>query len=406
MANAGSTTGICLHALPPREEAVLKRVISFSSTQGRNYVLADSQTADMLVVSDDISVDPALMNPAGCLLVRIADAGTAQDYDVLMQRPLLVTKVMRTLDQAKAMLSAGKANETRENVTAEKPVVAPSPEALSVQPVASVQAVEPTPATHLVESTAPTDTQSSLAATETASPVADAEVVQPVAPAVAESSPKPAMSLYAQILGGSAAKSSSVQSESKSVQEPEASASAPVAEPVPAQRPELVESVQTSDSSGNDVVAPPESAADVTSAKNNTVRPQGMHHLALVVDDSAAIRKQLELELRAAGIGAEFAETGEEALEKVAANRYDLIFLDIIMPGIDGYETCRQMRLRAELKKTPVIMLSAKTSPLDEVQGVIAGASTYLTKPVKSDQLQQTLKRVSMWLDNFQGLNS
>ncbi len=71
------------------------------------------------------------------------------------------------------------------------------------------------------------------------------------------------------------------------------------------------------------------------------------------------------------------------------------------MPGIDGYEVCRKMRASKAMKKTPIIMLSGKTSPLDEVQGVIAGASTYLTKPVNHEQFQQTLKRVSKWLTNF-----
>ncbi len=135
-----------------------------------------------------------------------------------------------------------------------------------------------------------------------------------------------------------------------------------------------------------------------TKAPENT--QQAGHH-ALVIDDSAAIRKQLELELRDAGITADFAESGEQALEKVAEGEYDLIFLDIIMPGIDGYETCKQMRATSEYKKTPIIMLSGKTSPLDEVQGVIAGATTYLTKPVKSVMLQETLNRVTKWLDNF-----
>ena len=124
-------------------------------------------------------------------------------------------------------------------------------------------------------------------------------------------------------------------------------------------------------------------------------------YTALVVDDSAAIRKQLEIELRSANIKAEFAETGEEALEKSAAKLYDLVFLDVVMPGIDGYEVCRKMRASKAMKKTPIIMLSGKTSPLDEVQGVIAGASTYLTKPVQPEQFQQTLKRVSKWLTNF-----
>ena len=89
------------------------------------------------------------------------------------------------------------------------------------------------------------------------------------------------------------------------------------------------------------------------------------------------------------------------ALEKIKEQQFDLVFLDIIMPGIDGYETCKAMRATAEYKKTPIIMLSGKTSPLDEVQGVIAGATTYLTKPVKSDKLQETLQRVSKWINNF-----
>ncbi len=136
-----------------------------------------------------------------------------------------------------------------------------------------------------------------------------------------------------------------------------------------------------------------------TTTKEITINLSGHH--ALVIDDSAAIRKQLELELRDAGITADFAESGEEALEKIEDTQYDLVFLDIIMPGIDGYETCRSMRTKASYKKTPIIILSGKTSPLDEVQGVIAGATTYLTKPVKSAMFQETLTRVTKWLNNF-----
>ena len=132
-----------------------------------------------------------------------------------------------------------------------------------------------------------------------------------------------------------------------------------------------------------------------------TEESQHTGHHALVIDDSAAIRKQLELELRDAGITADFAESGEVALEKIKETQYDLVFLDIIMPGIDGYETCKTMRATSEYKKTPIIMLSGKTSPLDEVQGVIAGATTYLTKPVKSAMLQETLNRVTKWINNY-----
>jgi CheY-like chemotaxis protein len=144
-----------------------------------------------------------------------------------------------------------------------------------------------------------------------------------------------------------------------------------------------------------------EHSTKLTSPNEEQSESAQYNHHALVIDDSAAIRKQLELELRDANISADFAESGEQALEMITEKQYDLIFLDIIMPGIDGYETCKNMRAITDYKKTPIIMLSGKTSPLDEVQGVIAGATTYLTKPVKSDKLQETLNRVTTWLENF-----
>jgi CheY-like chemotaxis protein len=122
---------------------------------------------------------------------------------------------------------------------------------------------------------------------------------------------------------------------------------------------------------------------------------------ALVVDDSAAIRKQLEIELRSTSIQADYAVCGEDALEKIKQKQYDLIFLDIIMPGIDGYEVCKTLRKIPAYKRTPVIMLSGKTGPLDEVEGILAGASTYLLKPVKHQHFQETLQRISKWLKNF-----
>lgn len=122
---------------------------------------------------------------------------------------------------------------------------------------------------------------------------------------------------------------------------------------------------------------------------------------ALVVDDSAAIRKQLEIELRETTISADYANCGKEALEKIDKNQYDLIFLDIIMPDIDGYEVCKQLRKKPNYKKTPVIMLSGKTGPLDEVNGILAGASTYLLKPVQHADFQKTLQRISKWLNEF-----
>ena len=129
---------------------------------------------------------------------------------------------------------------------------------------------------------------------------------------------------------------------------------------------------------------------------------------ALVVDDSVAIQKSLELNLATLPqIGLiDFADSGESAILKTEAMRYDLIFLDVMMPGIDGYETCTRLRKKPEYKKTPIIMVSGKTSPLDEVKGVMAGCTTYLTKPVQKEAFQKLSVRVLTWLDKQKNLNA
>jgi two-component system cell cycle response regulator len=122
---------------------------------------------------------------------------------------------------------------------------------------------------------------------------------------------------------------------------------------------------------------------------------------ALVVDDSRSIQKSLELHLSTLPQigGIDFADSGEAALEKTEGSHYDLIFLDIMMPGIDGYETCTLIRKKPGYKKTPIIMVSGKTSPLDEVKGVMAGCTTYLTKPVQPEAFQKLGIRVLSWLE-------
>ncbi len=123
----------------------------------------------------------------------------------------------------------------------------------------------------------------------------------------------------------------------------------------------------------------------------------------LIVDDSVLIHKALEIELSKASFNSQltYTESGEECLEQIAKGKFDIIFLDVMMPGIDGYETCTQIRKNTLFKKTPVIMLSAKASPLDEVKGVMAGCTTYLTKPIKHEDFQKLLVRMDKWLEKF-----
>lgn len=123
----------------------------------------------------------------------------------------------------------------------------------------------------------------------------------------------------------------------------------------------------------------------------------------LVVDDNNAMQQALTLELQKlpADVSIAYADTGEQALEQVGSQTFDFIFLDILMPGIDGFETCTRMREMPALKKTPIIMLTSKTSPLDEVKGIMAGCSTYLTKPIDPEEFQKVIARVSTWVNEF-----
>jgi CheY-like chemotaxis protein len=135
----------------------------------------------------------------------------------------------------------------------------------------------------------------------------------------------------------------------------------------------------------------------------NTTTPSSVAkkgYCALIVDDSVAIQKSLELKLASLQqiTQIDFADSGEMALEKAESKQYDLIFLDVMMPGIDGYETCTRLRKKPEYKKTPIIMVSGKSSPLDEVKGVIAGCTTYLIKPVQDEAFSKLSMRVLVWL--------
>jgi two-component system, cell cycle response regulator len=115
---------------------------------------------------------------------------------------------------------------------------------------------------------------------------------------------------------------------------------------------------------------------------------------ALVIDDSAAVRKSMDIQLSLMGMHIDFAESGEEALEKTQATTdYDIVFLDIMMPGIDGYKVCKTLRATKEFKQTPIIMLTGKGSRFDKLKGTMAGASLYLTKPVEQEQLQDVIKK-------------
>lgn len=113
----------------------------------------------------------------------------------------------------------------------------------------------------------------------------------------------------------------------------------------------------------------------------------------LVVDDSLPVRKSMEIQLGLYGMDIDFAETGEEALEFTEKNVYDLIFLDLMLPGIDGYKVCKTIKSDKMSKNTPVVMLTGKGSRFDKLRGTMAGASVYLTKPVEQEKLREVIQK-------------
>lgn len=107
----------------------------------------------------------------------------------------------------------------------------------------------------------------------------------------------------------------------------------------------------------------------------------------LVVDDSKTIRRTAETLLTKEGCQVFTAIDGFDALSKIADHQPDLIFVDIMMPRLDGYETCSLIKHNKMFRETPVIMLSSKDGLFDRARGRIVGSEQYLTKPFTKDEL-------------------
>jgi twitching motility two-component system response regulator PilG len=111
----------------------------------------------------------------------------------------------------------------------------------------------------------------------------------------------------------------------------------------------------------------------------------------LVIDDSNTIRRSAEMFLRQAGFEVILAEDGFDALAKISDHHPRVIFVDIMMPRLDGYQTCALIKQNPQLKSTPVIMLSSKDGVFDRARGRLAGSDRYLTKPFTKEGLIQAI---------------
>jgi twitching motility two-component system response regulator PilG len=111
----------------------------------------------------------------------------------------------------------------------------------------------------------------------------------------------------------------------------------------------------------------------------------------LVIDDSNTIRRSAEIFLGQAGCEVVLAEDGFDALAKIVDHHPDIIFVDIMMPKLDGYQTCALIKKNPRFKTTPVIMLSSKDGLFDRARGRMVGSDEYLTKPFTKDSLLEAV---------------
>ena len=127
-----------------------------------------------------------------------------------------------------------------------------------------------------------------------------------------------------------------------------------------------------------------------SSAVNPRSSLQGLK--ILVIDDSKTIRRTAETLLAREGCEVFTAVDGFDALSKIADHRPDIIFVDIMMPRLDGYQTCALIKKSPKFRDTPVIMLSSKDGLFDRARGRLVGSDEYLTKPFTKDSLLKTVQ--------------
>lgn len=122
-------------------------------------------------------------------------------------------------------------------------------------------------------------------------------------------------------------------------------------------------------------------------------QPQSGSAWVLVVDDNMAVRRFMAQKLQQFSINVDYAASGEEAISLTGSKRYTCVFLDVVMPGIDGYQACKLIKAGHSNDYTRVVMLTSRDGVFDKIRGKMAGCDAYLTKPIDEEQLMTTMVR-------------
>jgi two-component system, cell cycle response regulator len=113
----------------------------------------------------------------------------------------------------------------------------------------------------------------------------------------------------------------------------------------------------------------------------------------LIADDSLTVRRQLKMEFDLMSAQLKAVADGEAAVKAAEQEKFDVIFLDVVMPGMDGYAACKSIKRTSLNKNTPVVMLTSKSSSFDKFKGMLAGCDTYLTKPINHNEFKQVTEK-------------
>lgn len=133
--------------------------------------------------------------------------------------------------------------------------------------------------------------------------------------------------------------------------------------------------------------------ADSNAVKGEPDQPASRRPRALIVDDSPTVRHQLAVALHQMGMDCEAVTCAQEALAVLATREYEIVFADVVMPEIDGYQLTKSIKRNKSLRGLPVVILTSRSSPFDLAKGALAGCSSYLVKPVSLQSLRDTVKR-------------
>lgn len=160
---------------------------------------------------------------------------------------------------------------------------------------------------------------------------------------------------------------------------------------IPAQVPAAQPAIRPAEAAAQIPAAKPPMSVGEMSGAWRAQNPQT--DSVLIVDDNLTVREFMRNKLAPFNFNVDYAENGEQAIGYTGQKHYACVFLDVVMPGIDGYQVCKLIKANRSAQKTAVVMLTSKDSPFDKIRGSMSGCDAYLTKPVDEEKLLETIAR-------------